>query len=742
MKTLRILALLLLFFSSCAKPPPPEEPLDRLYRGIAEMPRDLDLSRLAGRTILIDPGHGGRFSGTVGLDGLAEKDVNLGVALYLWGLLRDAGADAHLTRASDRDLLAESEEPNLEKDLAARVAIADSLEPDLFLSIHHNADADTNRERNRVETYHRAGDEGPSLDAARAIHAHLVRNLGIPEGDVLPGNFYVLRESRFPAVLGEPSYLSHPPVEKKLLLAEKRRLEAEAYFFGIAEYFARGVPSAVIEEPRETVRGPSGLRFAGTVVDDEGGSGIDPTTVRVSLDGKPLRARFDPSTGRVLAALPPLLPPGEHRAGLRARNLGGNESLEAERIFHVRFPPARLLAEGLALPGNGGLVIELRVEDERGLAVADGTDLEATIGPSGNDSFRVETLNGRVLLATRAGSPPGRIQARGEDFRIETFVDPARFERPEAAILLTDENGRPLEDAELRVNGEWIGRARFGGWMPLPSPLAAGDRIFVETAGSAAAADGASLAMPIDTLRVPAFPPPPLRGKRVLLDPDGGRADDPFPSAARSLLLAIYLEEMLRDAGAEAFLTRAGDAVPSLDRRLGAAREVRPDFWITLSFGDSIGVRHFPGSREGTPAASAIARALEERLGADLPVSAGTDRVLRETPCPALRLRLPMEKDEGRRTRGRIRGAAHAVLDALAERFDETPADRAALVLRISLPGALVRIDDSCTYQAIGGDSLVIRGLSPGPRRVRVETPEGFEEFIVELAPGERRVLP
>ncbi|MBM3321432.1 MAG: N-acetylmuramoyl-L-alanine amidase, partial [Candidatus Eisenbacteria bacterium] len=296
MKTLRILALLLLFFSSCAKPPPPEEPLDRLYRGIAEMPRDLDLSRLAGRTILIDPGHGGRFSGTVGLDGLAEKDVNLGVALYLWGLLRDAGADAHLTRASDRDLLAESEEPNLEKDLAARVAIADSLEPDLFLSIHHNADADTNRERNRVETYHRAGDEGPSLDAARAIHAHLVRNLGIPEGDVLPGNFYVLRESRFPAVLGEPSYLSHPPVEKKLLLAEKRRLEAEAYFFGIAEYFARGVPSAVIEEPRETVRGPSGLRFAGTVVDDEGGSGIDPTTVRVSLDGKPLRARFDPST--------------------------------------------------------------------------------------------------------------------------------------------------------------------------------------------------------------------------------------------------------------------------------------------------------------------------------------------------------------------------------------------------------------------------------------------------------------
>ena len=53
---------------------------------------DVDTVALHGRVIVIDPGHGGGFRGALGQDGLAESDVNLAVSLFLWGLLREAGA--------------------------------------------------------------------------------------------------------------------------------------------------------------------------------------------------------------------------------------------------------------------------------------------------------------------------------------------------------------------------------------------------------------------------------------------------------------------------------------------------------------------------------------------------------------------------------------------------------------------------------------------------------------------------
>ena len=86
----------------CGGPPPPPS-VDDVYRGLSEDVPRLDPSILADRRIVIDPGHGGFFPGTVGQDSLAEKGVNLGVSLYLWGLLKEAGADAILTRSAERD---------------------------------------------------------------------------------------------------------------------------------------------------------------------------------------------------------------------------------------------------------------------------------------------------------------------------------------------------------------------------------------------------------------------------------------------------------------------------------------------------------------------------------------------------------------------------------------------------------------------------------------------------------------
>ena len=93
------------------------------------------------RRIVIDAGHGGHDSGTIGPDGLEEKDVALGVALRLGHLLRQRlGAEVIYTRQSDNYV-----------SLEERTAIANKAHADLFLSIHANSSSDP--KVRGVETY-------------------------------------------------------------------------------------------------------------------------------------------------------------------------------------------------------------------------------------------------------------------------------------------------------------------------------------------------------------------------------------------------------------------------------------------------------------------------------------------------------------------------------------------------------------------------------------------------------------
>jgi len=93
------------------------------------------------RTIVIDPGHGGKDPGAIGPTGLKEKDVVLDVALKVRELLRsDPQYDIVLTR--DQDIFI---------PLNKRTEIANKINADLFISIHANAS--TNSYARGVETY-------------------------------------------------------------------------------------------------------------------------------------------------------------------------------------------------------------------------------------------------------------------------------------------------------------------------------------------------------------------------------------------------------------------------------------------------------------------------------------------------------------------------------------------------------------------------------------------------------------
>jgi N-acetylmuramoyl-L-alanine amidase len=340
----------------------------------------LDTSPLRGRKIALDPGHGGRFPGSVGVRGLTEAEVNLGVALNLWGLLTDAGANVLMTRTADRDFTTPADS-SLRADLAARVAKANAFDPDVFLSIHHNADAGARHDLNETQTYYKFTDPEASWDLGQVLHKHLALNLGVGADRLLPGNYFVVRNAVGAAALGESSYLTNPDVEARLALAAKQRLEAEAYFLGLVDYFRQGVPriTATRIDPITTVSDPPDGNERPWIV---AVSDRAPGTARLVLDGAPVDSatieRLPASaagtwTLRVRPAAP--LTDGLHRVEWAVRAAGGNWSKARRDSFTVELPLARTTLE--VAPAAGGLAtgqiagLTLRALDRHGRALAD-----------------------------------------------------------------------------------------------------------------------------------------------------------------------------------------------------------------------------------------------------------------------------------------------------------------------------------------------------------------------------------
>ncbi|MCZ6765297.1 MAG: N-acetylmuramoyl-L-alanine amidase, partial [bacterium] len=438
---------------SCGGPPPPPS-VDDVYRGLNEDVPRLDPSILANRRIVIDPGHGGFFPGTVGQDSLTEKGVNLGVSLYLWGLLKEAGADAILTRSADRDFLIESDS-TLASDLQRRVEMVDSLRPDILISIHHNAQPARDSDKNAIETYYRFGDPA-SRDLAFAVHRHLTRNVGIRDGEVRPGNYYILRNVDVPAILGEGSYLTHRGVEKKLKLSEKQRLEAEAYFLGILDYFARGTPKLERTSPVDSLL--QTVPMLAFNAKDVGGPGIDPGGVEMRINGQRVRPAIDSRGGRITYTMPWDSPNQPYDVSLTVRNFLGNTSRVEHVTFAINLPAENAVFEmdPSALPARGGTVrVRARLLDRRGLTVADGT----TVLASASTGLTPDTLTvggGFVEfpVTIRPGTTGGRarLDVGGRTFESALGVPSKTVGGYRQVVLVSALDGKPITNATVSLS--------------------------------------------------------------------------------------------------------------------------------------------------------------------------------------------------------------------------------------------------------------------------------------------------
>lgn len=191
---------------------------------------------LRGRTIVIDPGHGGHDSGAVG-SGQMEKHLTLRTANYTADYLRSLGARVIMTRTAD-----------VYSTPISRPQFANQYRPDLFASIHYNSSSNSNVGGTEVFYQLRDKNGGKSKSAAQAILNNIVRTFGTVNRGiktrVLPGTdntdyLAVLRGSNGPALLVEGGFVSNPSEMNKIVNKIGLKAMGEAIGRGIAQIFGR-----------------------------------------------------------------------------------------------------------------------------------------------------------------------------------------------------------------------------------------------------------------------------------------------------------------------------------------------------------------------------------------------------------------------------------------------------------------------------------------------------------------------
>lgn len=177
---------------------------------------------LRGRTIVVDPGH--PPGGACGPTGLCEPEANLAVAREVGELLVAGGARVIMTRKGTEPV-----------DLWPRVALADSVNAELLVSIHANALPDgTNPFVNSgTSTYF---NHLQSLDLARAVQRAMVAELGLRDLGVIRGDLALARPTWYPAILTEGLFLMFPEQEAALRSEAGRQRYASGIVGGITAF--------------------------------------------------------------------------------------------------------------------------------------------------------------------------------------------------------------------------------------------------------------------------------------------------------------------------------------------------------------------------------------------------------------------------------------------------------------------------------------------------------------------------
>ncbi|MEX0974115.1 MAG: N-acetylmuramoyl-L-alanine amidase [Bacillota bacterium] len=179
-----------------------------LDRNLAESSRGGTVVRgrtLAGKTIVIDPGHGGNEPGAISAWGDKEKDFTLAIGLKVEEYLEAQGAEVVMTRYGDYP--PGSDWGWTVDELAARASLANTNRADLFVSIHDNAYPQDASISGVMGFYRRDSAESASL--ARSLAQGVSKSTGLKMIDVQVGPYYVLNHTEMPAALVEVGFMTN-----------------------------------------------------------------------------------------------------------------------------------------------------------------------------------------------------------------------------------------------------------------------------------------------------------------------------------------------------------------------------------------------------------------------------------------------------------------------------------------------------------------------------------------------------
>jgi N-acetylmuramoyl-L-alanine amidase len=168
--------------------------------------------------VVIDPGHGGKDSGAVGIGGLEEKNIILPIGKQVAAILEQHGVHAIMTRDADYFV-----------DLGPRVVLTQQVHANLFVSIHANS-IDNAPWANGLEVYYFSDS---SLPLAETLQRSILRSVDVKDRGVRHARFYVLRNNSIPAILIETGFVTG--------VEDAPRLASPAYQTQMAEAIARGI---------------------------------------------------------------------------------------------------------------------------------------------------------------------------------------------------------------------------------------------------------------------------------------------------------------------------------------------------------------------------------------------------------------------------------------------------------------------------------------------------------------------
>lgn len=189
------------------------------------------INKLEDKTIVIDPGHGGKDSGTL-YKNILEKDINLSIALKLKKRLSKYNVEVMLTRNGDYDLSSPNATRRKKSDFDNRIKLINNSDADLYLSIHINYLGDSRYYGAQV--FFVKGNEELASSIQREFNEYLKSPLKEKEMD---DSIYMYKKLDIQGVLIECGFISNDIERERLLSSEYQDRIVDSIIEGLINYY-------------------------------------------------------------------------------------------------------------------------------------------------------------------------------------------------------------------------------------------------------------------------------------------------------------------------------------------------------------------------------------------------------------------------------------------------------------------------------------------------------------------------